>query len=249
MAQTVRDVMNPELFAVEPGVQIEALLDSILALGITAVPVLDAEHRPVGMTSLRDLVRRGSAHPISTPALMIPLNASIEDAAKMMAEAGRHHLVVVGSDGRAAGMLSTLDIVRALVGYPSQHPASFPHYDSELGVAWTNPLPFDSEHVAHAPQGAGLVVLSSGGVGLVESDVWVEECDGARARLAEMLTAPPPPKSPLAEVLLVPNLRFRFATCTDAALRASALRLLHTRIQRALPSGPRVRAATGGSAS
>jgi CBS domain-containing protein len=239
MAQTVREVMNPDLFAVEPGVGMEALLDSILALGITAVPVLDAERRPVGVTSLRDLVRGGGDHPISSPALTISLSATIEDAAKMMSETGRHHLVVVGSDGRAAGMLSTLDVVRALVGYPPQRPSSSPHYDVQVGVAWTNPPPFDAEHVAHAPEGAGLIVLSFRRGGRVERDVWVEACDMARERLIEMLAAPRPPKSPLADVLVLPNLRFRFAACTDTDLRTSAVRLLRARIQRAASHGRR----------
>jgi CBS domain-containing protein len=232
MAQTVREVMNPELLAVEPSIRMETLLDAILALGITAVPVLDSERRPIGVTSLRDLVRGGRDHPISTPARTIPLSASIEDAARMMSETGLHHLVVVGSDGRAAGMLSTLDVVRALVGYPPQRPATFSQGDPQLGVSWTNEQPLDAEHVASAPEGAGIVVLSSGGVGRVERDVWAEECTGARARLVELL-AGPPPAAPLADVLRAPDLRFRIAPCADAALRASALRVLCERIQRA----------------
>jgi CBS domain-containing protein len=116
MARIVREIMNPEVFTLRPEVRAEDALEVILELGITAVPVLDDERRPIGVTSLRDLVRGGSDPRISTPASTLSADTSIEEAARAMVASGYHHLVVIDNDGRAVGIVSSLDLLRALVG-------------------------------------------------------------------------------------------------------------------------------------
>ena len=233
MARVVREIMNPELFSVTTEAPAEGTLEAILAYGITAVPVLDDDRRPVGVISLRDLARPHDAHPLSSPALSVPMDVTIEEAARTMAEAGVHHLVVVGADGRAAGMISSLDLVRALVGLPSSHPATFPHFDPELELTWDDPQVFDAEHVDAAPLEAGVLVLSAGGVQRSESDLWVETAGSLRLRLREMLGSCPREAPVLACILARRDLRFRCARLSDPALRARVARRLRARIEEA----------------
>ena len=123
MSVTVRDCMNPKLVYVREGDRADLALQPILDFGITAVPVLDEDHRPVGTVALRDLVnpkRRGEW--ITEPAATVAIDAPIDLAARTLAEDDAHQLVVVDADGRAAGMLSALDVVRALLGLAAKHP-------------------------------------------------------------------------------------------------------------------------------
>jgi CBS domain-containing protein len=123
MNKTVRDFMNPELVYLSEGQREEFALGPILELGITAVPVLDEDHRPVGVVSLRDLVdghRRGARTTATVETIAI--DATIDAAALALTDADVHHLVVVDGSGRAAGMLSAVDIVRAFLGIAPKHP-------------------------------------------------------------------------------------------------------------------------------
>jgi CBS domain-containing protein len=217
MARFVGEIVNHELFALTPDVRAEDALEAIVRFGITAVPVLDDDRRPIGVTSLRDLVR--GERRISTPVVSVPLSASVEEAARALAESGRHHLVVVDGDGRAVGILSSVDLLRAILGLPPHHPSTFPHYDVELGVSWTDVTPFDLEHVGSAPAGAGVLVLSSGGARRTECDLWAEAARSLHARLVEMLELPQSDAPALARILERRDLRFRCAVIPDAAER------------------------------
>jgi CBS domain-containing protein len=233
MARFVREIVNPEVFALRSDARSEDALDAILEFGITAVPVLDDERRPIGVTSLRDLVREGRASRIVSPAISVPMDASVEDAARVMAESGRHHLVVVGSDGRAVGMLSSLDLLRALIGLPAKAPATFPHYDAELDVSWIDATPLDVEHIGAAPEGPGVLVLSMGGSRRTECDLWVESPAALRTRLVAMLEIPQSDIPALARILERRDLRFRCATIADAARRDAVAMRLRDRIDSA----------------
>ena len=230
MARVVREIMNPELFSITATSRASDTLEAILDYGITAAPVLDDERRPIGMTSIRDLLRADDGGHIVSPALSVGVDATIEDAASTMAESGVHHLVVVAGDGRAVGMLSSLDLLRALVGLPAGHPATFPHFDPELGVAWSDMKPFDALHVEAARNEPGVLVLTSGGVGRTECDLWVEASAGLRSRFVEMLAAPEREPLALARILARRDLRFRFATIDDPRIRGSVARRVRERI-------------------
>lgn len=236
MARFVREIINPELLSLRADTKSEDALDLLLAYGISAVPVLDDANTPIGVVSLRDLVRKDSGPRISTPALSITADTTVEEAARVMAEKDKHHLVVVGGDGRAVGFVSSLDIVRALVGLPAHAPETFPHRDPALGVSWTNAATLDAEHVASAPTDGGVIVLAMGGVRRPDCDLWVEACSGMRGRLMELLEIPQSPA--LASVLARRDLRFRCAIIGDAAARDSIANRLRTHIDNApLPRG------------
>ena len=126
MVQRVADIMNPKLLYIREGDRLSLAKPKILEFGITAVPVLDVDHRPVGVVSLRDLEH---AEPkMSAPALTVRASDAIPDAARALGESGVHHLVVVDDGGVAVGMVSAVDFVRALVGLPAQHPKPFREY-------------------------------------------------------------------------------------------------------------------------
>ena len=125
MAPTVQTYMNPRLVYLREGDRLQVALRPLLDLGITAVPVLDEDHKPVGIISLRDLVdKRGGPPHMREDVRTVLVTASIQDAGKMLVDASLHHLVVVDEAGLAVGMLSALDVVRALVGAEPKHPTS-----------------------------------------------------------------------------------------------------------------------------
>jgi ribosomal protein L30/L7E len=227
MARIVAEIMNRELFSVRPDDRAEVVLDAILAYGITAVPVLDDERRPLGVVSLRDLVDPERRSPISSPAATVLQSASVEEAARALGVTSFHHLVVVDEEGRAVGMVSAVDLVRGLVGLPARHPAAFPHWDEELRVSWSDDTPLDVEHIARAPREPGVFVLVSGGVGQFETDVWAEGTNGVRGRLLELLGSPQEPA--LGAVLAHGALRYRTAIVLDSVKREAMVTRIRDR--------------------
>jgi len=125
-SHTVADIMNAKLLYLREGDRLTLARSKILELGITAVPILDDAHRPVGVVSLRDLHR----DPVvaSTPVHTVTASTSVFDAARALGRLDVHHLVVVDARGVAVGMVSAVDIVRDLAGLEPRHPAAFDRY-------------------------------------------------------------------------------------------------------------------------
>jgi CBS domain-containing protein len=221
MALRVKEIMNRELFSLHAGDSADDVLADLLALRITGAPVVDGEGRPLGVISLSDLTgpRRGeTAGALMTkPAAVVPTEAPIAEAGRLLAETGYHRLVVVTADGVAVGLVSALDVVRGLLGIPAMHPASFPHLDPRTGLVWTDDWPLDLEHLEAAPDGPGLVVLTHGGAGLPESTVWAESCHNVYARLADIVSTPQTDHPGLAFWLDRGPLRFRAAPLAESA--------------------------------
>lgn len=129
MSKTVADIMNPKLLYIRDGDRVALARRHIIDFGITAVPVLDETHRPVGVVSLRDLAGdEGDRFQPTGEVATVRASASIDEGAKKLAESDYHHLVVVDEKGVAVGMVSSLDFVRALVGLPPRHPEKFERY-------------------------------------------------------------------------------------------------------------------------
>ena len=122
-SKTVRDIMNAKLLYLDAGDRPSLARRHILAFGITAVPILDETHRPVGVVTLRDLQNDEAR---SSPTITTVKDTdSIEDAARFLASTDHHHLVVVDAKGIAVGMVSGVDFLRALLGMPPSHPKAF----------------------------------------------------------------------------------------------------------------------------
>ncbi|MBX3212838.1 MAG: CBS domain-containing protein [Labilithrix sp.] len=128
MPRTVADIMNEKLLYIRDGDRLALARRHIIEFGITAVPVLDETHRPVGVVSLRDLAGDREHFEPSGKVETVRASASIEEAAKLLAESEYHHLVVVDAMGVAVGMVSALDFLRELVGLPPRHPERFQRF-------------------------------------------------------------------------------------------------------------------------
>ncbi len=123
---TVKDIMNPKLLYIRDGDRVALARRHILEFGITAVPILDETHRPVGIVSLRDLAGDDGDTFEPKGTVMCALeNDPIEVAAKKLAESPYHHLVVVDDKGVAVGMVSAVDFLRSLLNLPPRHPEKF----------------------------------------------------------------------------------------------------------------------------
>lgn len=123
MNPIVRQFMNPTLVYLPEGTRLEIARNFVLKFGITAVPVLNDAQQPVGTVSLRDLDDTRSGYPrVAGPAVTVQDDATIESAGRTLARANAHQLVVVDKQGRAVGMLSALDVIRALIGLEPHHP-------------------------------------------------------------------------------------------------------------------------------
>jgi len=123
---TVADIMNPKLLYIREGDRHSLVRAKILQFGVTAIAVLDFEHRPVGVISLRDCF--DDEPKMSAPAKTVRAGATLAEGARALADANVHHLVVVDDAGLAVGMVSALDFLRAYVERPSEHPAAFARY-------------------------------------------------------------------------------------------------------------------------
>lgn len=89
------------------------------ATGAPALPVVDGEGRPVGTVSIAAALRAGPAACVGDVmehvALALSEDASIGQAGAWMASDALERLLVVRRDGVLLGVLSALDVLRALL--------------------------------------------------------------------------------------------------------------------------------------
>ena len=108
------------------GDSVRQAADRMLAEDVGALVVLDAERRPVGIVTDRDLVARciaGRRDPeqttvgdvMSKPAARVDEATPIEDALAEMMRAGARRLPVVDDEGRLVGILALDDVLELLV--------------------------------------------------------------------------------------------------------------------------------------
>lgn len=214
MPRTVKEIMNGELFSLRIHDGTDDALGYILGLGITAAPVLDEAKKPIGLASFRDLLRAPSpatvAERMTVPAVTVRSDASVEEAARVIADKGVHRVVVVDAEGRAVGVASSIDVIRGLLGLPAAHPSAFPHWDRARGVSWTDDTLLDLERLDVAPDEAGVLALIRGGKDLEERVVWAESAHNVRTRLYDILSRPQDEQPMLKRILAsYSGLRFR----------------------------------------
>lgn len=229
MAKTVEEVMNRELFSVRPDDSSDEVLGYLLSLGLSAAPVLDPYGKPVGFISLRDILSRHQPvvrDCMSSPPISIRTHHTVDDVARSLAERNLHHAAVVDDDDHAVGVVSVLDVVKALVGAPVSHPPAFPHYDRETGLVWSDDTVLRLESADTAPDGPGVLALVVGGAGRREIVAWAEACENVRTRVYELLSAPQDDKPVLAGILREKDVRFRTASVPDYKKRNEALKQL-----------------------
>jgi CBS domain-containing protein len=107
------------------GESVRAAAERMLAEDIGALVVLDAERRPVGIVTDRDLVARCIAarqdpekttvgDVMSKPTARVLESTPIEDALGEMLRAGARRLPVVDDEGRLVGILALDDVIELL---------------------------------------------------------------------------------------------------------------------------------------
>lgn len=139
----VADVMTREVATVAPATPVKEIARQIAQRRVSALPVVDAESRVVGVVSEADLLlkegRPGTpgrirffepraqkadrekaqgftaADLMTTPALTIAPEAPLAEAARGMRERRVKRLVVVDARGRLAGIISRSDVIRVFL--------------------------------------------------------------------------------------------------------------------------------------
>jgi hypothetical protein len=219
MARLVEEIMNRELFAARPLDPAGELVNYYSSLGISVCPVLESDGLLVGMISLRDLVGAPEDAPAESlmkkPVTATRMGSSIEEAARLLAETGYHHLPVVDADNRVVGIVSSLDVIRGLTGIPARHPQTFPHLDRDTGLLWTDDVPLAIERVEAAADGPGIIAIVHGGAGVRERVVWAEMTNNMRTRLIDLLSLPQDQHPALRHWLEKDSLRFRSCNLED----------------------------------
>jgi CBS domain-containing protein len=135
----VGDVMTRDVVTVEPTTTFKEIVRLMDGYGISGVPVVDGDNRPVGVVTQADLLVK-EAHPevepdapvfelpghrlerrkatgqvaselMSKPPVTVRAGAGLVEAARRMAEAGVKRLIVVDDKDRLAGIVSREDML------------------------------------------------------------------------------------------------------------------------------------------
>jgi len=120
----IRDIMTPRLFTLEAGASAEEAAWALTRRHISGAPARDAEGNLVGMLSKSDLVDPEPAQWIKKEAtvgdLMNPdvVTLYADDpamlAAAEMTNRNIHRIVVLDADSQPVGIVTALDVVKAL---------------------------------------------------------------------------------------------------------------------------------------
>ena len=133
----VSDAMTARVVPLRSGQSLHEAGRTFAEHGVSAAPVVDEEGRCVGVFSLADLLKtRENADRLSFPpeakasdfmttkVLSTTPDASLLSAAALMDGRHVHRLPVLDPEGRLAGVLSTMDIVAALLHAVDEHDIS-----------------------------------------------------------------------------------------------------------------------------
>ena len=129
-ARSVGEAMTRGLITVRTSALVYEAAQLMDAHRVHGLPVLDADGAIVGVVRQSDLLRakidghlwKNLPHlevrqVMTAPAVTVSLNASLEDATRLMEEHHVHRLVVVGSDGETpVGVFSVTDLVHVMAG-------------------------------------------------------------------------------------------------------------------------------------
>lgn len=138
----VRDVMTADPVSVTEGTSAAEATEILLSAPFKGLPVVDGDGRPVGMVTPGDLVGRAGlpmrpdllrtmdpaqvraflavlprktvAGFMSSPAVAVPSGEPLPRAAERMLAANLKRMPVVDADGKLCGMLSRIDLFRAI---------------------------------------------------------------------------------------------------------------------------------------
>lgn len=123
--RTVKEIMTRNVLTVAPDAYVEDAAWGLTVRGIGGAPVKDAQGHVLGVVSKADLVdpaRHALANghvtveQVMTPALFAAKTSdTVLEAARRMVDTGTHRLVVVDDEGHMAGIITTMDVLKAFV--------------------------------------------------------------------------------------------------------------------------------------
>jgi CBS domain-containing protein len=125
--RTIADVMTAHVHCASSHTPFKLLVRLIEENRISAVPIVDHLGMPVGIVSETDLMIKKRRHAaawdeglvaediMTSPAVTIPADALLADAARLMQERGIRRLVVVDSRGRLAGIATRSDLLQVFL--------------------------------------------------------------------------------------------------------------------------------------
>jgi CBS domain-containing protein len=119
----IGEIIGPRLVCALPDLELPEIIELVVRERLGCLPIVDGQGRPLGMVTKLDIVEQlvvPVAQPRPTAAdIMMPLAISLDDdvtvghAAALMASEDMHHVMIV-SDRRLVGVISTMDITRWL---------------------------------------------------------------------------------------------------------------------------------------
>src|SRR5262245_59819036 len=117
----IRDIMTRKVFTLSEQTSLEEAAWGLTANAVSGAPVRDRNGHLVGVLSKSDLVDpdRGATQTVSeamTPALLaLRADDPAMDAVRLMVADGIHRVIVMDERGRLAGIVTPMDVLRALV--------------------------------------------------------------------------------------------------------------------------------------
>ncbi|MFF8841027.1 CBS domain-containing protein [Streptomyces sp. NPDC015130] len=138
---TVADVMTTKVVAVRPGAEFKEIVAAMERWKVTAVPVVEGEGRVVGVVSEADLLLKEEFHDrrlglveqmrrlgatakagsrraedlMTSPPVTVAPEASLPQAARLMASHHVKRLPVVGTNGTIQGIVSRSDLLKVFL--------------------------------------------------------------------------------------------------------------------------------------
>ncbi len=117
----VNDLMSASVVTAQPHQSIEHVRKILKNNRISAVPVVDTDHRPVGIVSATDLSNDlKSGAPVSSimteKVYTVPRYDDVSIAARVMRNHGIHRVVVTHEQG-VVGVLSSFDLLKLVEGH------------------------------------------------------------------------------------------------------------------------------------
>ena len=128
-SRKVGDAMTPNPVSISEADSLAEAVGLLNSNKISGMPVVDPSGELVGFLSQTDLIK-AQANPqlqanwrglavgqiMTKPALTIPSTATLEQAARLMAERRVHRLVVTDATATPIGIISASDLVRSWLG-------------------------------------------------------------------------------------------------------------------------------------
>ena len=143
----VQDIMTAWALVVQASATVADARERLLAHRVSGAPVLDAGHL-VGVVSKTDLLKH--ADDVEVRAVMTPHVKFVrptdpaQTAIDLMLEARVHRLIVLAGPDRVTGIVTTVDVLRAVQRGDQLHvPPAWPHADPAVAIAeeggfWTS---------------------------------------------------------------------------------------------------------------